>query len=72
MYEFSDGFAIRGGDVLLIVHGYLVGLSSCKITLEEMEVHLVSIEVSVVGFAVGVMETDSLFVGKYTSHMSHD
>lgn len=53
----SQGQTYLGNKILLISAGQDIGFSSAQLTLGEVGVHLISIKVSIVGFAVGIVET---------------
>ena len=59
--EALQGRSILGNKVLLADVGNVVGLRSCNLVLREVSVHLVSVEVSVVGLAARVMKTHDTF-----------
>ena len=60
--ERPQGQTHLGNKVLLIGAGQDVGLGPAQFTLGEVGIHLVSVEVGVVGLAVGVVEPqDFLF-----------
>jgi len=42
------------------------------VRLDEMDVHLISIEISVVSFAVSIVHADGLLLGEDTCEMRHD
>jgi hypothetical protein len=55
--EALQGRSVLGDKVLLADVGNIVGLRSRNLVLREVSVHLVSVEVSVVGLATCVMKT---------------
>jgi len=46
--EFSQGIAVCCVDELSIIETDLVAFGSCKVRLEEMQIHLISIKISIV------------------------
>lgn len=54
--EWPQSETYLGNKVLLICAGQDIGFSPAQLTLGEVGVHLISIKVSIVGFAVGIVE----------------
>jgi hypothetical protein len=48
------------------------GFRDAEVVLRKMDVHLVSIEVSIVRLTVGIVHSECLFFGQHSSDMSHD
>ena len=69
--ETSDRFTGCGHDILLVCGHKLVGFGSRLVGLRQMDVHLVTVEVSVVGAAVGVVHADRLLFGQNLRKMRH-
>ena len=61
-----------GHKVLLVCASQDVGLGPAQFTLREVGVHLVSIKVSIVGLAVGIVEPQDLFLGQDAGTMRLD
>lgn len=70
--EQPQGQTYLGNKVLLIGAGQDVGLGPAQFTLGEVGVHLISIEVGVVGLAVGVVESQDFLLGEDTGAMRLD
>lgn len=64
--EWLPGQTDLGNEVLLIRAGQDVGLSPAQFTLGEVGVHLVSIKVGIIGFAVGIVEPQDFLFGQDT------
>jgi hypothetical protein len=54
--EGPQGQTYLGNKVLLTGTGQNVGFSPAQLTLGKVSIHLISIEVSIVGLAVGIVE----------------
>lgn len=59
-----QGQTYLGNKVLLICAGQDVGLGPAQFTLGEVGIHLVSIKVSIIGLAVGVVEPEDFLSGQ--------
>lgn len=51
-----------GNEILLVSAGQDIGFSSAQLALGEVGIHLVSIEVSIVGLAVGIVKAQDFFL----------
>jgi len=63
--------AIGGHEVLVVGVGNEIGLSTGDLVLGEMHVHLITIKISIVGVAIGVVHTQRLLAGENTRNVSH-
>lgn len=68
----TDGLATCRHAVLLVSGHQVVGLRECLVALRQMQVHLITIEVSIVGVAVCVVHPDSLLLRQHSAPVSHD
>ena len=62
--EFSERLSVRSADVVEVVEAESVALRARDVGLEEVQVHLVSVEIGVVGFAVRVVHSEGLLFGE--------
>lgn len=62
--EQPQGQTYLGNKVLLIRAGQDIGLSPAQFALGEVGIHLVSIEVSIIGLAVGIVEPQDFLLGQ--------
>ena len=62
--EQPQGQTYLGNKVLLICAGQDIGLSPAQFALGEVGIHLVSVEVSVIGLAVGIVEPQDFLLGQ--------
>ena len=67
----SQWTTVRGHQVLLGGAGNGVCFSSCLLVLVKVQVHFVTVKVSVVGVAIGVVHAEGLFVGEHAHPMGH-
>ena len=70
--EQPQGQTYLGNKVLLIGAGQDVGLGPAQFTLGKVGVHLISIEVGVVGLAVGIVEPQDFLLGEDAGAMRLD
>src|SRR3569833_1410408 len=72
MNEPTKGLALCRGDVLVISIGKLQRLGACDLVLWEMHVHLIAVEVRIVGVAIRVVHAYSLLARQDSHAVAHD
>lgn len=59
-------------NVLVVIERDVVGFRPADHILDKVKIHLVSVKVCIVGFAVGIVEPDSLLVGQDAHYVAHN
>jgi len=63
---------VSWGNVLIGSVGNSVSFSTSQVILEQMQVHLITIKVSIIGTAVSIMVSDGVFFGQNSGNMTHN
>jgi hypothetical protein len=68
----SERLSSRARKILVVSIGNLESLCSSNFVLGEMHIHFISIEIGVVGVAVGVVHANRFFTRQDTNSVTHD
>lgn len=68
----SDRLSTCWHNILSVSCHKFVGFRTGQVTLAQVQVHFISIEISIIGIAVSIVHSNSLFFGQNTSNVSHN